>query len=57
MIGSMLYETGKEGIDIPGDEAAVPKVTDATMIANYAFAVFLFIVNCGPFVFSENRAF
>ena len=27
------------------------------MIFNFCFAIFLFVFNCGPFVFSENRAF
>ena len=35
----------------------MPKITDISMIGNFIFAVFLFVFNCGPFVFSENRAF
>jgi hypothetical protein len=27
------------------------------MIFNFCFAIFLFVFNCGPFVFSENREF
>lgn len=35
----------------------MPRLTDVSMIANFAFALILLIFNCGPFVFSENRAF
>mmetsp|Transcript_12602 Transcript_12602/g.21204 ORF Transcript_12602/g.21204 Transcript_12602/m.21204 type:complete len:140 (+) Transcript_12602:1442-1861(+) len=35
----------------------MPKTSDIIFIGNIAFAVILLIFNCGPFVFSENRAF
>ena len=40
-----------------GKDAGMPKIADYTMIFNFSFAVVLFVFNCGPFVFSENRAF
>ena len=44
-------------MDLKGSEAGMPLITDISMIFNFAFALFLFIFNCGPFVYSENRAF
>ena len=35
----------------------MPKITDISMLFNFGFAIFLFIFNCGPTVFSENRKF
>ena len=40
-----------------GDIAGMPKITDISMVFDFSFAVILFVFNCGPFVFSENREF
>ena len=56
-IGSMYYEAKADSISAKGDDARMPNITDKSMIVNFVFAAILFVFNCGPFVFSENRAF
>lgn len=58
-VGSYYYEAVNpdDKINVDGSEARMPNITDKSMIVNFIFAGILFIFNCGPFVFSENRAF
>ena len=60
LVGSAIYSSGgeeTETMDVAGDKAAMPRITDFSMLANFGFAIFLLIFNCGPFVISENREF